>query len=316
MANAITKKTEDKGVPELKGTPTFILPDKRVRIRPVLRQSAPFIKSQDKNIERSERIMLTGTSRSIICPTDSSGRYVNPFTEVERLWLEERLGINLDINVPKDNYLDKARITISKQTDDINSAYAELDLFNPYGFILYKIACISPEVSNIKKDMYSVEELFYIEDADVSESQLKDENDNEDYCYEYILSIKGQKHKLSQLLKTYSMTYKLGRVIPKDASDEWLYNELKQLIKDKKARPKFHEVVRIAREDPATYELKLFIQDAVDCGEIIYSGGEYKLGVSNTPLGKTLVEVEYYFKNINNQMTKERIKQQIELQKK
>ena len=133
----------------------FSLPNKIIRIRPVMRKHSLSIFGKDPEIVKSNQIMLTGVSKSLILPVDSrNGRLIDPFRSIEeREYLEKKIGYNLDINkTDDDNFLAKCRITISKQTDDIEAAYHELDLSNPYDYILYLIALVNPEVSKYKTD--------------------------------------------------------------------------------------------------------------------------------------------------------------------
>lgn len=301
---------EETGV---KTTPaTFRLPTGKVKIRPILRSSAPFIKSDNKRISISERTMLTGTSRSIICPTDGrTGRFIDPFTEEERIYLENALSCNLDVNKITDNYLDKTRITIYKQTDDIENTYALLDKSVPSDYVLYKIALIAPEVANKKMDMYTAEQLFYIDDEEIEVNDISIKNDIEDVVFEYILSIKNKRTDLFNLLKTFNLVYKLNTLIPRETSTEVLYNKLKEYSKDKRILPKLYDLITSIKDNPEKYSTRIFIQNAMDCGEVSFKGGKFVLTLSGAELGNNLSDVEFYFNDAANQLVKEKIKGQI-----
>ena len=313
-----TKSNENMEAATTTVAAPFSLPNKIVRIRPVMRKHALSIYGKDQEIVKSNQIMLTGVSKSLILPVDSrNGRLINPFRSTEeRIFLEQRIGYNLDINKnDDDNFLAKCRITVSKQTDDIDAAYHELDLSNPYDYILYLIALVCPEVSKYKTDYYSGEILFYIDDEIVAEKNTKEINDTEEYCLQFLFAIKGKKKQLYNFIRTYHVINKLRKSIDPQASEDWLYNEIRELIRDKKTRPYVHSLCVMATKDIAAYQLKLVIQDAMDIGEIGYVGDGFKLVSSGQLLGSTFADVEFYLKNPINQAVKARILQQIELAK-
>ena len=303
---------QEKGV-DISSTPISCLLDKKVKIRPVPIRKTPFIVGGDRERIKSEQIFLTGTSRSVICPLDiNTGRLINPLTELERKYLENAVGVNLDVNRIENNYLKELRIVVSKITDDLEQTFTELDLSNPYDYLKYKICLLSPMVANTKKEHYTAEEWFYIDD-NIEEVKVEhDENKLEDTCLKYLYSIEASKTKMYNLLRTYNFLFKTRKIIPKGVSVEWLYNELKDLIKYKDSRHRVYHIVKNIKDDEASYETGIIIQDALEIGELKYNSRDNEFTLPTGELiGKSYDEVEKFLRNPKNQSQREFIKNQI-----
>lgn len=294
--------------------------NKTVKIRPVPIKTGLIVRSHDNpEIAESNSIWLTGTSRSIICPLDGrTSRLINPLTEKERFFLEDILGVNLDVNQQKDNFLmdELCRIQVIKDMDDLSITYTELDLSNPIDYIKYKICQVSPLVALGKQKAYRGDQMFYIDDEVEEIIVEREDNKLEDECMKYLYSIEERLDKLYNFLRTFHFTYRTSKIVPKDAKIDWIYNEIKNLIKDRSQRAKVHELVTMVKKDEAAFETKILIQDALSIGELIYypNASEYRLPDSAEAIGKSLKEVETFLKNPAQQMLKERIKNQIKLQ--
>jgi len=307
-----------KGVVENTTPKSCLIPGKIVKVRPVPVRKTPFIVGTDRDRIKSEQIMLTGTSRSIICPKYDNGRFVEPLTWEEREYLEKALGVNLDINKPNDNYLNEVRIQVSKNSDDIGDVFTELDLGTPDGFLAWRVCLVAPEVASEKnpEGHYKAEHWFYLDDDEVQETSDRDGNKVEDDCLKFLYTIEDNKEKLYNFLRTFNLIFKTNKRIDKQsASSDWIYNEIKGLIKSRESRTRVHQLVEMVKKDLASYELKLVIQDALSIGEIKYNSSlnEYTNSV-NEVIGKSLKDVEDFLRNPANQIKREHIKAQIKLQ--
>jgi len=328
MAN-INSSSTGKGVGE-QPTLKSCLIDKVIKVRPTPIRKTPYIIGGDRDRVRSEQIMLSGTSRSIILPKNGlTNRFIDPLTLDERLYLESVMGVNLDVLKPEYTgdgahkqpnifYLDdQARIYISKNSDDIEDCYAELDLSTPQGYLQYKICLANPAVAPSKNPdgKYTPEQEFYLDDAVVETTVERDDNKEEDTCYKYLYSIEDRKDKLYNFLRTYNLLNKTRRYVDKNASIEWMYNELKDLVRYRETRHHFYELVEMIKKNETSYELKIFIQDALEIGEIKYNSND---NIFTTPtgdkLGANISEIENYLKDPLNQQKREYIKSQIKLQ--
>lgn len=297
-------------------TLSYLIP-KKVKIRPVPIKKSLFIIGKDQKRVDSEQKMLTGTSRSIVCPIDGlTNRFINPFPDIkERIYFENLLGINLDINKPLDNYLANVRITILKDTDDFDLTFTELDLDNPHDYIAWKICLVAPEVANHREEFYTATQTFFIDDEQVSINDERELNKKEDDCLRYLFGIENSREKLYNFLRTYNLLNKTNRIVPKESKIEWLYNECRALTNSKISTDRMFKLIELIKKDLTSYEMVLFTQDALSIGEILYhsSNNEYRLP-SGEKLGNSLLEVEQFLRNELNQLIKERIKAQVKLQ--
>jgi len=303
-------------------TPSFkspLIPGKIVRIKPVPVRKNNLIVGNDSRKVRSESIMLTGSSKSILLKIDPrTGRLKNIFnSDAERIWFENKLGVELDPNKFENNYLTKLRITITKSNEDIDDVYTELDLGNADDYLKYLICLNSDEVANSKNPMgmYTADQIFYIDDEEYTTQAETDKNKVEDECLEFLFSIKEKKAPLYNFYKVFNILYNKGRHIPRDTKLDVLYNFLKELIKDRTTIHKFHDLVIKRKEDKAWYETMVFIQEAMEIGEIKYYSnlGEFKLATNET-IGKSYQEVVTYLLNPDSKALRERIKEQINAQ--
>ena len=293
-----------------------LIPGKKIKIKPTTHRRTIFITGTDPDRVRSEQIMLTGTSRSVICPLDSNMRLVNPFTQKEKLYLEYLTGKSLDTN-KVDCYLSDPdlRLTVTKMNEDIDNTFSELDLGNAYDYILYKICLISPTVCNYRSDNYKAEELLFIDDEGETVKEEVKYSDLEDYVLDYTRTIKTDKKRLIEFLTAYVTLFESAKVVDPKADIEWLYLQIKEMTKDKKQLINLDKLVRLIKEDPAEYAALIFVHQAQMIAEITYNAmdREYRLS-TGVVIGKTMKEVRNYFKNPVNQITKLKIEDQIKLQ--
>jgi len=289
-----------------------ILLDKKVQIAPIERANNISIKNQYGSVDISEATMLTGSSRSIVLPTNRrTGRLVDPLTKEEREFLEEELKMDLSVYAKEDNFWKsgQAIIKLHKTSRNLNSAVVELNLNDPYDFLLYKIALVSGRVSNSWEDRYDKADYeFVIKDLDSEHVEELKFTEIQDVVLEFLLKNKSNRSKLRGLLRIYGGTEQIPRGIGPDTRTDFIYNELRKLTRSNKSVQSLYNILDL---DEATYEMKVFIEDAIAAGSIEKFGTTYKLQGGDT-IGYGVEEVVAFLSEKKNQDIKLRVKNQID----
>lgn len=263
--------------------------------------------SLHKDIENGT--LAPGGEKSFKCPVDKFG-LINPLTPEEQEYLEEVLRIDLNPKKPDNNFWASkaATVRLRKTGRKTESANLELDLNDPYQYILYKIALINPRVANTWAERYNSREYeFVIIDGEV---QLQDELNftlMEDAVQEYLLKHKTSKKKLYDLLRMYGVD-KASKQVTYSNSTEWIYNELKKATRKEAEIKKLYKLISLGEKD---ISMKVFIEDCVSLGllekrphEVRISGGD--------KIANTVEEAIIWFSDKRNNAIKMRFEQAIE----
>ncbi len=117
----------------------FILPNKIVYLVP----NPIAIKKEYMGVPNHDGcFMYTGAACSWVLPLYAKGDgvgYVNPFnSDEERNYLEEKLGMNLNIH-DKESIFSTFKITIKKTLPDLNLLKLKFDLTKPIDYLQYLI---------------------------------------------------------------------------------------------------------------------------------------------------------------------------------
>lgn len=294
---------------ETKKTLKSPLLNKKVEIALILQASTTLYKNRD------QATLLIGASKDFTLPVDSYGNLIDPLTDDEREWLENKLKIDLSIHTrntpdnPKANFwtTKKARVKLTKTASKISSASVILDLNNPHQFIHYKIAKVCPRVANTWAERYDRRDYeFVIKDGKVElevELKILDIKDN---VLEYLLKNKKSKKKLFDLVRLHGGT--TSRLIKFDSDTELIYNELRKISDTKQGSIELHNIITLGEKDMHS---KVILVDAVTIGLIEKRGWEYTLK-NGEKIGNTTDEAISYIENVKNQSVKMRLEQEIE----
>ena len=213
--------------------------DKIVQIVPIEKAGNTWIKNKFGAVDVSEATMMTGASKSIRIPINgNTGRLIDPLTSEEREFLEEELKEDLNINKKEDNFwLHKDRaVKLHKTSRDLKSATVELNLLRAYDFIMYKIALASPRVAKSWDERFNRAEYeFVIKDLNAEFVENKSFIDKQDFVLEFLLKHKSNREKLRGLLRIYGGTENIPRGISEDSKTDFIYNELRNLSREKKS---------------------------------------------------------------------------------
>ena len=140
-----------------------LIPGKTVRITPIKKGANSLIKDPD------EATMLRGSGRSLTVPIRKSGVLVDPLNNEEREYLEDVLGVDLNI-YSKDCFFKTraAQLKFKKTGRTIKSAEVKLNLGDAFDYLLWKIALTSQRVAKTWSDRNNtIWELVIIDDSKV-----------------------------------------------------------------------------------------------------------------------------------------------------
>lgn len=290
-----------------------LIPGKKIQILPINKGGTNFIADAEQST------MLRGTSKSLRLPIDqTTGNYVDPLTIEEREYLEDVLGVNLNI-FSKDDlgynnsfYSDKkAVIKFKKKGFKLITATITLDLGKPYDYLLYKIALTNSRVGKTWADRVNPKYDFVIKDEG---SELAEEmalNKKEDIVIKYLYSIENNHKALYDLIRLYGIHGTRNVKVNKTSSSEWLYNELKKVTKTAKGIRDLYNIVSISNESPVKLYDMVLIQDALECGILQRNGLEVRLRGGEI-IAHSLEDAISYLNQLENKNTKLRVSQEVE----
>ncbi len=212
--------------------------------------------------------MYSGTIVRFVVPVNvKRGTLENPLSETEQIFLEERLGEDLNIHKKGlDNYWRRFEIVIRKDDALVSNGFT-LDLSDPIDYIRYKVLSIQPNVAASWEERYDRGEYTF---ALVDTAQMVDTEainvDRKKEAYLFLASIENSNDKMRDFLRVF------GRVTSADATTGYLKTELDKIISTTNT---LNRMLAIINDE--NYELRLFIEDAVDCGAIVKTGNKYSL---------------------------------------
>lgn len=253
--------------------------------------------------------LAVGAAKSFVVPMDQNGNLKNPLSPSEQAYFEDLLGLDLSPykrstkDNPRANFWARqkgTRIVLRKKTPNLASADKILDLSDPYDFIAWKIALLSPRVANTWQEKNeTLEYEFVLKDGEVKlEDELKF-TDMEDVVSEYLLKNKTSKKKLFDLLRLYGVS-NIIKQASFNSSTEWLYNELRKIARRKKDLEKLYNLLKLGEKD---VYMKVLLADAVTIGLVDKRPYEYRMK-DGERIGGTEVEAISYLEDPKNQSTK------------
>lgn len=280
-----------------------LLPGRKIKIVPVKKAPNSLIKDAD------EATMLRGSGKSITVPLSKTGELVNPLTEKEKVYLEDVLGLDLNV-YSKDTFFTKkdAQIRFKKTGRTIESATVELNLGDAFNYLLWKIALSSPRVANNWADRKHPRCEFVIKDDNQVLAEKISLSDKEDFVLEYLLKNKTNKKALYDLLRLYGNSNRLANSVKRTNSVEWLYTQVKEINSNSKGLNELFTIITKLSESNSSR--LILIMDALECGALEKIANEYR--INGSPIGHSIEDVTLFLNNKENSVIVLRIQKQVD----
>ena len=316
----MTAKNMETAIETKKVYGTF-LQDRIVSVKPVEssgKWSNLLVQGQDKS---KDPFLLNRVKRSYQVPLNSEMRgggvkvilddqrrvliqkyeegYPNGMTQKE--FFEKELGVNLNPTLPQDTNFwrtdRRGRVILTKEGTTLNLNLA-LDMLK-YLILLSNKMLVSPSYD--ERVLKATYEFMIVDESKVTTKKLEEASVKADAYIKFAEITNSRK-------ATVGFIKSLGRTIPATATDEWLKNEVLNVVD---TNPKyFLEIVNHPQ-----YQERIFVQEATEAGAIIRKGEKRYTLDNGSELGD-LTDVINYLLNPDNQEVKMRIKAKIELAKK
>ncbi len=225
--------------------------------------------------------------------------FPNGMTQKE--FFEKELGVNLNPTLPQDTNFwrtdRRGRVILTKEGTTLNLNLS-LDMLK-YLILLSNKMLVSPSYD--ERVLKATYEFMIVDESKVTTKKLEEASVKADAYIKFAEITNSRK-------ATVGFIKSLGRTIPATATDEWLKNEVLNVVD---TNPKyFLEIVNHPQ-----YQERIFVQEATEAGAIIRKGEKRYTLDNGSELGD-LTDVINYLLNPDNQEVKMRIKAKIELAKK
>ena len=225
--------------------------------------------------------------------------FPNGMTQKE--FFEKELGVDLNPTLKQeDNFWRtdrRGRVILTKEGTTLNLNQS-LDMLK-YLILLSNKMLVSPSYDErVNKATY---EFMIVDENKVTTKKLEEANVKAN-AYVKFAEITNNKKATVGFIKS------LGRTIPATATDEWLKNEVLNIVDSNPTY--FLEIVNHPQ-----YNERIFVQEAIEAGAIIRKGEKRYTLDNGAELGD-LTDVINYLLDPENQEVKLRIKAKIELAKK
>lgn len=273
------------------------LENKKISVKIVEKQRSGFLKNSDGNT------IWTGCKRVFQAPTNQYDRILQLLDKDEQTFFEKEMGLENGALSPtsrKNNYWREFKVTLDKKGKT-------LDLLDPEDYLAWKVLLASNSIANSKDEINPMIHDFYMVTEDEEQeigSRLAERYEEASSLFN---KISKSDKKMRNILRLIGKTN-----IPSDAPTKFLKAELVKIIEQ---REKIHGVpgtedfINVAN-DP-DFDMKVFILDAMEIGEIMVEGTTYKLR-SGDIIGYDRDQAISFLGNPKNQQTKflidERIK--------
>lgn len=243
------------------------------------------------------KVILDDQRRVLIQKYEES--HPNGMTQKE--FFEKELGVNLNPTLPQDTNFwrtdRRGRVILTKEGTTLNLNLS-LDMLK-YHILLSNKMLVSPSYD--ERVLKATYEFMIVDESKVTSKKLEEANVRADAYIKFAEVTNSRK-------ATIGFIKSLGRTIPATASDEWLKNEVLNIVD---SNPNyFLEIVNHPQ-----YQERIFVQEATEAGAIIRKGEKRYTLDNGSELGD-LNDVIGYLLNPDNQDVKLRIKAKIELAKK
>ena len=267
---------------------TNYLENKKVTVKVIQKYRTGF----DKNSDGST--LYTGCKQIYQLPTNQYDRLIPILTEDEQRFFEEKMGLqkgDLSFTNKDKSFWKDFRITLDKKG-------RILDLSNPEDNLAYRVLRVVNPVANSKEVINVLQHLFYIETDEEEQDNNSKLADRYEEASRLFASISKTDRKMANVLRV------LGKTVTAEANSKWLKAELVKMIEQKAKVPgklNMDDFIKTA-SDPEL-DIKVFILDAMEIGEVYVDGSTYKLR-SNDIIGYDFMQAVSYFNNPKNQQSR------------
>ncbi len=174
----------------------FTLPDKKVTLKPIKRRTK-FMGSTDHD----GSFMYTNCSVTWSIFRNSHGVYIDPLTEKERIYFEEKFpGQSFNVN-SKENFWKTFTVKITKSTSDLKSLERVFDLSKEIDYLSYKLLLTAPDVANDYKHRNDTPEYRWVLISRDEEIETKlTEGKMKSFCYNWVSENENKTNTLRDML--------------------------------------------------------------------------------------------------------------------
>jgi hypothetical protein len=224
--------------------------------------------------------------------------FPNGMTQKE--FFEKELGVNLNPTLKaEENFWRtdrRGRVVMTKEGTTLNLNLS-LDMLK-YLILIANKSLVSPSYED--RTLKATYEFMIVDESKVTTKKLAEASVKSDAFIKYAEITNSKK-------ATIGFIKSLGRTIPATASEEWMKNEVLNIVDSNPAY--FLEIVNHPQ-----YNERIFVQEAVEAGAIIRKGEKRYTLDNGAELGD-MTDVINYLLNPDNQEVKLRIKAKIDLAK-
>ena len=235
------------------------LENRKVILKPITKPGGINPKGHDGEF------MYTGTEVHYVLPYNlKKGRLETILTREEQTFFEELLDEDLSIHKKVDNYWNTFMVKIRKDDKLMEDGY-ELDLSDAIDNLRWRLLKIQPHVSPNWESRYDRGEYAFalVSKEELVETRAKTADKKKD-AYMFLGRIESSPSKMINFLRVY------GKKPSKTSTVSFLKSEIDGLIDEPKSLERVINIIK----DP-NYELKLFIEDAIEVGAILKKGKKY-----------------------------------------
>ena len=224
--------------------------------------------------------------------------FPNGMTQKE--FFEKELGVNLNPTLKaEENFWRtdrRGRVVMTKEGTTLNLNLS-LDMLK-YHILIANKSLVSPSYED--RNLKATYEFMIVDESKVTTKKLAEATVKSDAFIKYAEITNSKK-------ATIGFIKSLGRTIPATATDEWMKNEVLNIVDSNPAY--FLEIVNHPQ-----YNERIFVQESVEAGAIIRKGEKRYTLDNGAELGD-MTDVINYLLNPDNQEVKLRIKAKIDLAK-
>jgi len=267
------------------------LEDKIVYLKPLPR---PGKMVRDKN--HVGYFMWDGAVKHFCLPIDvNTGVLKNPFSsDEERKFFEEAMNADLNVFSSNSKFWKDFKVSIVKDAGFMENG-VKFDLSVPIDNLKYKVLKLwaGEEVALSEEDAEAnpFVRFILVEEGYKSKKQVS-EADALVEIYTFYGSIKDSQRKCADFLSAYLLNKHSARMVPEDATLEWLNAQIKDAIDNDRAG-----VLDTIRD--TNYDMKLFIARAVRIGAI-QKYGVNSYSIPGMGVKYTLAEFVPYMKQLED----------------